>query len=220
MNNKIIVFEKNLELVKYLCNSIFRNFNNLRLLGIASNPKELSLFAEDLKANLIMLSEDSLANEHIRKLTERFEYKIIVCKNPQNFKNSKYVLHVSETLSAEQLTSVLRKFLSKIDELTIHKKVRKILESLDFDFKLKGTTYLLDAIAFSYLNKEFYFFENLEKKIYPYVAKKYKVSVSSIKWAIIRAINKFNLKCQKSSLLKLSEKMTSKSLISEIVTHL
>ena len=220
MNNKIIIFEKNLELVKQLCNSIFRNFNNLKLLAIASNQKELSFFIEDSKANLIILSEDSYSDECIRKLTDYFEYKIIVCKNPQNFKNSKYFLCVPESFTCEQFISVFRKFLSKIDEQTIHKKVRKILESLDFDFKLKGTTYLLDAIVFSSLNKDFYFFENLENKIYPYVAKKYKVSVSSVKWAIIRSINKFNLKSSKSNLLKLSEKTTSKSLISEIVTHL
>lgn len=220
MNNKIIVFEKNLELVKYLCNSILRNFNNLRLLAIASNQTELSFFTKDSKANILVLSEENYSNESIRKLTQYFEYKIIICKNTQNFKKSKYFLYVSEDFSCEQFISILKKFLTKIDEQTIHKKVRKILESLDFDFKLKGTTYLLDAIVYSALNKDFYFFENLEKEIYPYVAKKYKVSISSVKWAIIRSINKFNSKSPKSNLLKLSEKTTSKSFISEIVAHL
>ena len=101
---------------------------------------------------------------------------------------------------------------------------KRILEKFNFNFKLIGTKYLLEAIVYSYFTRETYLFENLEKQIYPYVSQKYNVNPLTIKWAIIRSINtmktKSNPVCLQSLSIDDSEKITSKFIISEIVNKL
>ena len=153
------------------------------------------------------------------------ENKIIIGdENMGNVKNSKHVLYLSTHTNQKSTLKQIKSFTQKIDEEFIRKKVIRILEKFNFDFKLIGTKYLLESILYSYMTKETYLFENLEKQIYPYVSKKYNDTPLNIKWAIIRSINNMKARLNTCNLpnfsLENSEKITSKYIISEIVNKL
>lgn len=222
---KVVLFNSSLELVKKYCNLLFNEFNNIKLAGIASNKKELSFICQNSKINIIILSSKDMKNENISYLLDTIEYKVIIYDSSKNHpKSSKYNLYIPIDSTDEYILEKFSSFISKVNERTIRKKVRRILEKLNFDFKLVGTNYLLESIVYSYLNKDNYLFENLEKKIYPYVSQKYNVSLQNIKWSIIRSINSMKSNLNSASFknynIDFPEKITSKLLISEIVNRL
>lgn len=220
-----VIYNNNLNLIKKYSNLIISNFSNIHLSGIATNKKELESFLKTQKLNLIIISYADSQKSSILPLINNIENKIVICDNDENvLKSSKHTLYLSSHSSLESTLKKLKLFTPKVDEEFIRKRVRKILEKFNFDFKLIGTKYLLEAIVYSYFTRETYLFENLEKQIYPYVSQKYNVNPLNIKWAIIRSINNMKLKLDTSYLqtisLDSSEKITSKFIISEIVNRL
>lgn len=219
-----IIYNNNLNQIKKYGNIIFSNFANIHLSGIVGNKKELESILKAQKINLIIISYADSQKTSILSLINNIENKIIICDDDNNLKDTKHTLYLSSHSSLESTLKKLKLFTPKVDEEFIRKRVRKILDKFNFDFKLIGTKYLLDAIVYSYLTRETYLFENLEKQIYPYVSQKYNVSPLNIKWAIIRSINNMKLKLSTADLqsffLDSSEKITSKFIISEIVNRL
>lgn len=220
---KTIIYSNDLENLKKMYNSIFNNPDNfcINLIKIATTYDELISMHEKLKFNMIIISECDM---NVFSLIENIETKIIFSINISNFKNTKNSLYLPFDENSDYTYSKLQKFLSKINEKDIRKKVQKILETFHFDFKLNGTKYLQDAIIYSYKNKDDYIFENLEKNIYPYISKKFKISPENAKWAIIRAINAVNFRYTdietQFPCYSFDEKLTPKSLITDIVNHL
>lgn len=68
-------------------------------------------------------------------------------------------------------------------------KVINELLILGYNFKLKGTQYLLDSIIYVYSNKNEEMLENLEKNVYKYVSLKNNKTVLNIKTNIINSTN-------------------------------
>lgn len=220
-----IIYNNNLNLIKKYGNIIFSNFNDIHLSGIASNKKELESILKMKKPNLIIISYADSIKPSLLPLVNNIENKIIICEDDNHLlKSTKHILYLSIKSNIEFTLKKLKLFTPKLDEECIRKRVRKILEKFNFNFKLIGTKYLLEAIVYSYFTRETYLFENLEKDIYPYVSQKYNVNPLTIKWAIIRSINtmksKSNLTCLQSLSVDDTEKITSKFIISEIVNKL
>lgn len=221
---KIVIFSNDFDVVKKTCNTLLSKFNNLHLLGVASTYDELLELLNDSKINMLIISEADMKNTKIEQLVKKIENKIVLCQDTAKHKNLKYVLYLPLETDPEHSINLFKNFISKVNDKIIHKKVSDILEKLNFDFKLIGTNYLLDAIIYSYMNKNDYRFENLEKNIYPYVAKLYNASNSNIKWSIIRSVNNMNAHQNSSNLenqyINFCEKVTPKLLINEIVNKI
>lgn len=221
---KFVIYSNNLELIKKFGNIVFNGFSNMHLVGIASTKNELSSLCKKHKINMIILSLSDSKNNSLSTLLSNIESKIIICNNTAGFKSSKYTLYLSYASDCDCIIGKLNSFLTKISASIIRKRVRKILEKLNFDFKLVGTNYLLESIVYSYLTKDRYFFDNLEKNVYPYVSKKYNVSAQNIKWSIIRSINNMKNHLNKSAFkdyyIDVPEKITPKFMIPELVNRL
>lgn len=221
---KIVIFSDNFDVVKKTCNTLLSKFNNLHLLGVSSTYDELLELTTNSKINMLILSETDMKCAKVEQFVKKIENKIVLCQDATKHKNLKYVLYLPLETDPEHSINLFKKFISKVNNKIIHKKVFDILEKLNFDFKLIGTNYLLDAIIYSYMNKNDYRFENLEKNIYPHVAKLYHASDSNIKWSIIRSVNNMNAHQDPSNLdnpyINFCEKVTPKLLINEIVNKI
>ena len=177
-----IIYNNNLNLIKKYGNIIFSNFNDIHLSGIASNKKELESILKMKKPNLIIISYADSIKPSLLPLVNNIENKIIICEDDNHLlKSTKHILYLSINSNIELTLKKLKLFTPKLDEEYIRKRVRKILEKFNFNFKLIGTKYLLEAIVYSYFTRETYLFENLEKDIYPYVSQKYNVNPLTIK---------------------------------------
>ena len=212
----LIIYSNNLDLISKYCNNVFSKFNNLKLVGIITSEKDLSNLVDFSTTDIIFLTEKN--KDTLSPILNKIENKIILCKEAKKYKNLKHTLYISESIDYISTRKSILKFISNINEKDLHHRIYQILDNLNFDFKLSGTNYLIHAISYSYINKDDYLYENLEKKIYPYVAKKFNISESNVKWSIVRSINNMNSK--KSSKLKYIEKITSKALISHVVHNL
>lgn len=60
---------------------------------------------------------------------------------------------------------------------------------LGYNFKLKGTQYLLEAILYIYIRNNIELLENLEKNVYNHIAIKNNKNLLNIKTSIIKATN-------------------------------
>lgn len=220
----LVIYNNNLELIKKFGNIIFNNFSNIHLAGIVSNEKELSYLCNKHKINMIILSLSDSKNNSLSQIFNSIENKIIICNTLSGLKSAKHILYISDSQDASITKQKLNKFLSNINDNIIRDKVILILEKFNFNFKLTGTNYLLDSIIYSYITKEQYLFDNLEKKIYPHISKKYNVSAKNIKWSIIRSINNMkshlNISNFEDYYIDFPEKITPKFIISEIVNRL
>ena len=170
---------------------------------------------------MVVLSEMDLKNSQVQHLLKNIENKVMFCNKNTNIRNSKYMLNLSLQSSDSYIYEQFQNFILKLCDRTTRKKVYKVLEKLNFDFKLNGTNYLLEAIVYSYMNKDKYLFENLKQEIYPYVAKIYDVKPDNVKWAIIRSINSVKINSNfKNFSSQFCDKITTKTLISEIVNRI
>lgn len=218
---KAIIYSNNLEIIKKTCNILFNKFDNIKLLGIVNSIEEFNSLSNNCKINLIIISDLDFKNPTLQNLLKRIENKIVFCNGNKKFNNSKYTLYLPLNSENSYIHQQLKKFISKVNNRLIRKKVYKVLEKLNFDFKLNGTNYLLEAIVYSYLNKEKYLYENLKQEIYPYVAKIYHVEPDNVKWSIVHSVNIIKNHINYTEFNSIfCDKITPKSLISEIVNRI
>lgn len=220
---KSIIFSNDLKFIKKFSNILFKNFRNFHIISIVGDTNEFpDLFSSSI-INTLFISYEDYKSISIKPWLNKFRYKIIVCNESCTEKSSKYNLFLKDINDITILKS-LNKFISKTSETFINKKFRKILNKFNFDFRLIGSHYLLDSCVYAYLTKDSYNFENLEKKIYPYVAKKYHTSVKTVKWSIIRTINNVKSHYTKDDLrlfpIDISDKFTAKTIITLLIARL
>ncbi len=221
---KAVIFSNNFYIVKKSCNVLLNNYNNIQLIGIVGNHDELIEVCNNSKIDMIIISDDNMNDIKFQYLLKNIKIKVVFHKNNQNYKNSKYQLYLPINSNDTYLVNQFKNFISKLYIKNIRNEVFSILENLNFDFKLIGTNYLLDAIVYSYQHKNDYRFENLEKRIYPYVAKLHKASIENIKFSIIRSVNNMNAHINSNNshkyYINFCDRATPKLIISEIVNRL
>lgn len=107
-------------------------------------------------------------------------------------------------------------------------KVQKTLNSFKFDFTLKGSRFLYDAILYCVKTQDDSLCENLQQNVFKVVAEKHGTNTNNVKWSIIRSINKMYSHANKTDIKKLklyfklddNQKPTTKRIICTIVNKL
>lgn len=105
----------------------------------------------------------------------------------------------------------------------ITKKIKNELLLLGYNFKLKGTQYLLETIKYIYIKNDMSLLENLEKNVYKYIAENNGKKVLNIKTSIIKATNYvYNYQDEKKiyEYFSIEIKITPKLVISTILNKL
>lgn len=107
------------------------------------------------------------------------------------------------------------------DRKSLIKKIEQELIFLNMEVLYNGVRYLIDAVYILY-NLENYYDNNLEKDIYPIIAKKYHKTVNNIKSNINYTVNLIYAGCEEEKLLDYLEeysicKPTPKKIIFSIL---
>lgn len=108
-------------------------------------------------------------------------------------------------------------------DLEINERITKELLSLGYNFKLKGTLYLLESIKYILNSKNINLLENLEKNVYQYIANKNGKKTLNIKTSIIKATNYvYNYQDERilNEYFSIKIKITPKLVISTILNKL
>lgn len=224
----LLILHTDVNSVKNICNNFVCELSEIHLCGITTSIEEFDIFFEKNKPDIILMDYQSYIKSKYTNYTETKLLKILFCSNEKICKCTATKLIVPENINLTTLLKSVKIFISKQSTELLRKKVIKLLQSFCFDFKLIGTTYLLESILYCYEHKTDYVFENLEKKVYPFVATLCNVNVCVVKHAIIRSINIMHCNLSTSAKKQLAEnfkvdifeKTTAKQFISMVVTKL
>lgn len=201
----ILIISNKLKFIKRLTNSVLNNFDFVKIIGIIGNFNELVSFELEKTPDFIF-SDSNILNKKVN-------YDVV---------------YISESMSDEEILYQIEPFLKSKNESYLREAIVKILIDLKFNLSLVGSKFLIESILYSFINKYSDLIDNLEGIVYPFVAKKYKIDVSNVKWSIIRAINYMFLEHNTTSVKYLSDyfhidylkKPTPKIVITTIVNKL
>lgn len=213
----VLLVEEDMKYCKKLINNINVENENIRLCAIASNVEEI-LFAisnhnidiilMDLKfsdynkiKNKKLISKGQLEDYTIMLLEQQDVYNISLSENNYIVKSNN-INEVSKSINKLVISRISSQSFLKKDsqENTIKAKIRDELSYLGYNLSYNGTKYLIETIYLLYISKDYYD-NNLEKDIYPIVAKKYGKTAHNIKCNIINATNIMTLECEEEKLL-------------------
>lgn len=234
----MLIADDNINFIKSLINNILISNDKIRLIKIATDGKEtldiikkqkIDILLLDLNMpiysgieiinlidtlelscvpDIIVISEDS---EMLTQLIKSHKVDYFIAKNSFNFiENLKYIL--SKIVINSSINNMNQFILSE-------------LNFLGLKIKLNGTKYLLESISYIYNSNNYRLIDNLEKNVYPELAKRHNTSISNIKSNILKSINTMYLstdskKIKKYFLFDDDIKPTPKLLIEVILNKL
>ena len=123
--------------------------------------------------------------------------------------------------NTNNLENIYNKINLYINKFTLSKKEENIkqnvvseLTTIGYNWKYKGSQYMLEAILFIIRQNNMDLLDNLEQNVYRNISNKYKKSINNIKTNIIKATNYMNNDNIHN------EKFTPKQIITTILTRI
>ena len=224
----LIILINNVENIKQFINNLIFKISNLNSIFIAHNITEFQNLIKKFRPDLIIISKfyySALSNPNILNY---HSFQIFFYNSKIYLQNSNNDICLLCSINDTNLLNTIQEFINNKTENELKNKIISILNEFNFNFKLIGTNYLIDAILYSYINKDSYIFENLEKNVYSHICFKNNTNPKNIKWAIVRAINNMYLNSENNNIKKISEyfyldiyeKPTAKIIITMIINKL
>lgn len=132
----------------------------------------------------------------------------------------KYIYKELTNLSDTCIYKCLNLLINQSDLNNLDNRITDYLVTLGYNFSLLGTQYLLESLNYITKNKIFEKI-NLEKNIYPYLAKKHNVSINNIKCNITLATKKMTYNFEKTNISEsfFCDEITTKSVIKYFILN-
>lgn len=195
----ILIADDNKDFDITMTNAILEaNSDLIQISGIATNGLEAYEKIKSLHPDIVILdikmpimNGTDLVNKLVK---EEFELPkiILISSYSENFKKFRIVEFVSRTLSKpfefETLNKYIKELIDEDSEKNLNDDIMDILSKFDFNVRSVGYSYLVDCIKICL--KETKYLNNLEKNLYPYIAKRHSISNPlKIKWSIEKTLN-------------------------------
>ena len=202
---KTLIVEDNLEYVKNTLNNTLSKFEDIQIRYIATTVKEAVNIIYNNKIDLIFLDlklPDSSGLEILKKL-KAYNYiekisVIVISGDAILINKANYEYKVNNIINKVEKEEIMyKKIKQSIDEINyidrediIKEIIVKEITNMGYNWKYKGTNYLMEAILFIYTSNNIDLVDNLEKNVYKYIAYKNNKNVNNIKTNIIKSTEK------------------------------
>lgn len=240
----ILIADSNIDYAINLMSHINSLSDYIRVINITLDGKETLDFLDNVNNSIdIVLLDYNMpiynAMEIIDKISKKQQSKyqksfIITCNDPKiirklNSANNNLIytclsreLDVSEVVSYINDVIVCKKL--QDSSRSLKPSIQSELLYLGYDFSHKGTQYLLDIINMIYLRGES-LLENLNKLVYPVIARKYHQSCNNIKCNVIRSTEYMYYNCDEKKLVDYfsfcePEKPNMKTVINTVIKRI
>ena len=200
MINVLIVIEE-INYSKIMLNMLNKLNNNIRFCAITSNKEETSIALKNHNIDIILL--DSKLDSKIRCVLKDNKFSIFLFKTKND--NVKYYDKDCNSLTIEELINKFdeSKRLKNMQEQLQKEKIQNELEYLGYNPSYNGTKYLVESIyILSNMTDDMNEDYNLERNIYPIVAKKYHKTMHNVKCNIINSTDNMVYDCLEEKLNK------------------
>lgn len=205
----ILIVSKSINCWKDLINNVISKNEELKLVGVATSKKEMNKIISKIHVDIILLNvklseinkyiNTKIIAENINPYSIIFVSDDIIDKNQCSNKyiyeyikyeenNFKELIYATNTLANIQINPKLLTTKKDILEDIIKGKIKNELKYLGYNSSYIGTKYLIEVIYILY-NSNNYYNNNLEKDIYPLLARKYNKTINNIKCNITNATN-------------------------------
>ena len=229
----LLIIDKDVNNSKLLLNYISENSCQVRVHSLASNLSEgikilntglidITLINLDDDINSIVTNLHTISSSYFEK------YKKSVLLLSRNIDNVAPDSYIYECISSEEdisviflkISEIVKSKISQFNNSILLSKINKELEYIGYNLSYYGARYLAESIALIYNNYDSS--ENLNKNIYPVIAKKYNKSQVLIKANIFQAIGQMYRTIDKDKLstyfgYSLLDKPTTKEIIFTIL---
>ncbi len=193
----VLIIEKDIRCCDKIIKVLNKSFN-LKFCVISSYYDEIDNFIKRFNFSIILIDND-LKND-FKDMLKKYSNIMIIINSKESRKKDDYI-YVDETDSSEDIILKINKILN-LDNFTLRDKIKSELKYLGYNPKYYGSKYISEAIYHILTHKEKYTYEsNLEKDVYPIIAKKYNKSVNTIKCNIIHATDIMICECEENKLL-------------------
>lgn len=187
--------------MKY-CNKLIKVIGssfNLKFCMISSYYDEIENIVDEFDFNLIFMNRDLIDN--FRFILRKYsDITMFINSDKEIISNYTYLNKID---NSDEIVSKITKFLNNsMINCDLKLEIKSELRYLGYNPKYYGTKYLLEAIYILIENEIYNYNGNLEKKIYPIIAKKYGKTVNSIKCNIINATDIMIYECEEEKLLE------------------
>lgn len=211
----VVILSEDLDYARYLMNLLNRKNNNLRILAIFTEIEELIDIVQRNSVDIILIKTNTINYEILKNnknLQSYLNSTIIIVDSTKDIikdlnvysyvENSHDVMTINKIVNDLISLKTINKYLdlkTSKDSILIN-RIEEELRYLEMKISYRGVKYLIEAICILYNLGECYYC-NLEKDIYPIIAKKYHKKISNIKSNINYTVNILYLECKEEKLL-------------------
>ena len=202
----ILIADDNLNFSKDLINNILSN-EEVKICKLCTNGKEVLEVLDNEEIDIIVLDLrmpffsgievlDNLSNSQ----KEKYKKSIIVISGDESYfsqliKNPLIFDYIIKGTKTCEIAFRINRLIEYKDISIKRKKIIDELKKIGYDTNYKGTIYLIEAILNIYTNKEI-LLDNLQRDVYPIIAKMYKKTPHNIKCNINNATELMYYKCE------------------------
>lgn len=230
-----IIVDNRLNSLKNLFNNVINHFKEIQLTHIATTILEAYNIIANNQINLVFISLDIIDSNTTYTLNKLYNINILninttfifyknntIKKNISNLYTKSCVINMDLPLSTihANIKQIINCINNQFDISKVYNNIIDQLLSIGYNFKYKGTQYILDSIFYIYKKNNISLLDNLEKNVFPHICTKYSKSLNNIKTNIIKATNYAYLYQNKNlikSYFKMDIKPTPKIVISIIL---
>lgn len=209
----LLIVNKDFNNSRYLLNYISQNSFQFRVHSIVSSLEDgIKLLNTGLIDIALIYTNDSIHDITNKLHTisssyfEKYRKSILLLSN--NISEVSSNSYIYECLSSNEdmsmiylkISEIAKNKITSLNNCILLSKINKELKYIGYNLSYVGTKYLAECIALIYNNYDSS--ENLNKNIYPIIAKKYHKSVNNIKCNITSATNSMFYECDEDRLKK------------------
>ena len=201
---KALIVDDNLQYIKNILNTTINKFSDIHIEYIATTAKEAINIISNNQIDLMFL-DLNLPDENGIYIIDKIKY-LNTIKNP-------YIVIISEDrklieiINERQISfdviskfesnniiyNRIKKIIHEIKFSTNEKQIKEFVVSemsnIGYNWKYKGTLYMLETILCIYQNNNMDLLDNLERNVYKYISYRNGKKINNVKTNIIKATN-------------------------------
>lgn len=198
---------------KKLINEIRTKNLDIHIAAVSTAKAETERILSVFNPDIILLDKRAI-RFYDQKFIKKYQKIIVVLSN----------IAYNDLFTEEALSNI--DFITRVYDFEKNKyKIAKELEYIGYEFKYKGTHYLLDTILELYIQNTTNIVDNLQSDIYPIIAEKYNKTVYNVKSSIGKATDCMYYTCDVNKLvnyfhLSYDAKPTPKQVVFTVINRI